>query len=49
MGLHLVCHLSQGFFLLLLPQPFLPGPAAPFPGSLFFVIIISLIGNSATI
>lgn len=48
MSLHLVSHLPQGFFLLLLPQPFLPGSATPFPGGLFFVIIIPLVGDSAT-
>lgn len=48
MSLHLVSHLPQGFFLLLLTQPFLPGSATPFPGGLFFIIIIPLIGDSAT-
>lgn len=46
--LHLVSHLPQGFFLLLLPQPLLPGAAAPFSGSLFLIVIVPLVGDPAT-
>lgn len=46
-NLHLAGHLPQGFFLLLLPQPLLPGSAAPFPGGLFLIVVVPLVGDSA--